>query len=150
MEALALDGDVKPLVEYTEKVLQELAVRDAVRFDEKYLKAIFTSAVFNSGVYTIRNEFEVKVPMKAGHTGKGFVDLLLLERPPYHPNFQAVMEFKYVKKKDANQAENVKQKAIKQLQNYLQRDDFLSKLDKLKAFVIVFVGYKGEVIELKW
>ncbi|MEM9850297.1 MAG: AAA family ATPase, partial [Bacteroidota bacterium] len=149
VEALAINGDLVPLVEYTEKVLQELAVRDSIRFDEKYLKAIFTAAVFNSGIYIIRNEFEVKVPIKAGHTGKGFVDLLLLERQPYPPNFQAVIEFKYLKKKDAKKAESVKQAAIEQLENYLQQDDFLSKLDKLKAFVVVFVGYKGEIVEVR-
>ncbi|MEN0047977.1 MAG: AAA family ATPase [Bacteroidota bacterium] len=149
VEALATNGDLVPLVEYTEKVLQELAVRDSIRFDEKYLKAIFTAAVFNSGIYIIRNEFEVKVPIKAGHTGKGFVDLLLLARQPYQPNFQAVIEFKYIKKKDAHQAESVKQAAIEQLEKYLQQDDFLSKLDKLKAFVVVFVGYKGEIVEVR-
>ncbi|MEM9850252.1 MAG: PD-(D/E)XK nuclease domain-containing protein, partial [Bacteroidota bacterium] len=146
---LAKNGSIAPLVEYTEKVLQELAVRDAVRFDEKHLKTIFTAAVFNSGIYTIRNEFEVKVPIKAAHTGKGFVDLLLLARQPYQPNFQAVIEFKYLKKKDADQAESVKQAAIEQLENYLQQDDFLSKLNKLKAFVVVFVGYKGEIVEVR-
>ncbi|MEN0047043.1 MAG: AAA family ATPase, partial [Bacteroidota bacterium] len=39
---LAKSGNILPLVEYTEKILQELAVRDTVRFDEKYIRAIFT------------------------------------------------------------------------------------------------------------
>jgi hypothetical protein len=42
----------------------------------------------------------------------------------------------------------VKQQAIKQLQAYLEHDERLQKLEELKAYVIVFVGNKGEIIEL--
>ncbi|MEN0051783.1 MAG: PD-(D/E)XK nuclease domain-containing protein, partial [Bacteroidota bacterium] len=145
---LAKSGNILPLVEYTEKILQELAVRDTVRFDEKYIRAIFTAAVSTSGIYIIRNEFEVKIPIQSGSTGKGFVDLLLLERLPYQPKYQIIIEVKYLQKKDHHRLETVKQEAIEQLQNYLKQDEFLNGLKKLKAFVIVFVGFKGEIVEL--
>jgi hypothetical protein len=37
---------------------------------------------------------------------------------------------------------------ISQLKAYLQHDEKLQKLENLKAYVIVFVGNKGEIIEL--
>ncbi|MEM0993919.1 MAG: AAA family ATPase [Bacteroidota bacterium] len=148
VEVLALEGDISSLVAYTEKVLQELAVRDALRFNEKYIKVIFTAAIAASGIYYLHNEFEVKVPLKSGHTGKGFVDLLLLERPPYKLNCQVVLELKYLQQKDSHRLESVKQEAVEQLQNYLQQDEFLNGLEKLKAFVIVFAGFKGEIVEI--
>ena len=115
-----------------------------MNFDEKYIKLIFTSAFYISEIYHIHNEFEVK----RSKTEKGYVDLLLTKRPPFEPEFQFVIEFKYLKKEFANKAETVKEQAIQQLQAYLQHDEKLQKLENLKAYVILFVGNKGEIIEL--
>ena len=142
---LAKYNDIKPLVEYTEAILQELAVRDKMNFDEKYIKTIFTSAFYISGIYTILNEFEVK----KNPTHKGFVDILLLQRLPYHPKFQFVIEFKYVKQQDASQAKKIKKQAIAQLKNYLKNDTYLQKLENLRAYVVIFVGNQGEAIEIE-
>ena len=76
------------------------------------------------------------------------MDLLLTKRPPFEPKFQFVIEFKYLKKEEGHKAETVKQQAIQQLQAYLKYDDKLQKLENLKAYVIVFVGNKGEIVEL--
>ena len=141
---LAKYNDFTPLVRFTEEVLQELSVRDKMNFDEKHVKTIFTSAFYISKVYHIHNELEVK----KSKTDKGYVDLLLTKRPPFEPKFQFVIEFKYVKKEDAKKAKTVKQQAIKQLQAYLKHDERLQKLENLKAYVIVFVGNEGEIIEL--
>jgi hypothetical protein len=141
---LAKFNDFVPLVRYAEEVLQELSLRDKMNFDEKHVKTIFTSAFYTSKVYHIHNEFEVK----KSKTEKGYVDLLLTKRPPFEPKFQFVIEFKYLKKESAHKAETVKQQAIKQLQAYLEHDERLQKLEELKAYVIVFVGNKGEIVEL--
>ena len=141
---LAKYNDFVPLVSFAEEVLQELSLRDKMNFDEKHVKTIFTSAFYTSKIFHIHNEHEVK----KGKTDKGFVDLLLTKRPPFEPKFQFVIEFKYLKKEDAHKAETVKQQAIQQLQAYLKYDDKLQKLENLKAYVIVFVGNKGEIVEL--
>ena len=72
----------------------------------------------------------------------------MLKRPPFEPKFQFVIEFKYVKKQDAQKAKSTKEAAINQLKAYLKHSDYLQQLKDLKAYVIVFVGNKGEVIEL--
>ena len=141
---LAKNGNIKPLVKYTEAILQELSTRDKQNFNEKHLKTIFTAALYTSKIFHIKNELEVK----KSETTKGYLDLLLLKRPPFEPKFQFVIEFKYVRKQDASKAETIKKAAIEQLKAYLKHSDYLKQLEHLKAFVIVFVGNKGEVIEL--
>lgn len=142
---LALENELEPLIQYTQEILQELSVRDKQNFDEKYVKVIFTSAFYNSGIYTIHNELEVK----KSATEKGFVDLLLQKRPPYETKYQFLIEFKYVKKEDAAKAASIKAEAIKQLEGYLHHDPFLQELKQLKAYVVVFVGNEGEYVEVK-
>jgi hypothetical protein len=141
---LADNNNMQPLVAYTENILQELSVRDKQNFDEKYIKTIFTSAFYISTIYTIRNEFEVK----RERPDKGFVDLLLIQRPPYFPKYQFAIEFKYVKKQDAAKAETVKQQAIEQMKSYLKNDEYLKGLKDLKSYVVIFVGNEGELIEV--
>lgn len=139
--ALALDNDIRPLIAYTESILTELSTRDKMNFDEKYIKVIFTSIFFAAQIYIIRNEVEVKKTA----TDKGYVDILLLKRPPFKVNHQFAIELKYVKKGDAKQASTIQKEAIVQLKQYLQNDDYLQSLSALKAYVIVFVGNKGRV-----
>lgn len=143
---LADYNNMQPLVEYTESILQELAVRDMMNFDEKHIKTIFTSAFYISTIYTIRNEFEVKKTSNS----KGFVDLLLLQRPPFYPKYQFAIEFKYIKKQNAQKFEMIKQEAIEQLQTYLQNDEYLRDLEDLKAYVVIFLGNKGTLIAVDW
>ncbi|MEM1122673.1 MAG: AAA family ATPase, partial [Bacteroidota bacterium] len=139
IKAMALDNDLSPLVEFTSQVLTELSTRDKRKFDEKYVKAIFTAALFTSGIYTIHHEFEVK----KSPTEKGFVDILLVRRPPYDPTYQFVIELKYLKKEAAGQTEKVTTAAVQQLQQYLQHDSYMQQLTDLKAYVVVFVGNEG-------
>lgn len=141
IKAMALDNDLLPLVEFTSQVLTELSTRDKRKFDEKYVKAIFTAALFTSGIYTIHHEFKVK----KSPTEKGFVDILLVRRPPYDPTYQFVIELKYLKKEAARQTEKVKAAAVQQLQQYLQNDSYLQQLTDLRAYVVIFVGNEGVV-----
>ena len=143
---LADDNDMRPLVDYTENLLQELSLRDKMNFDEKYIKLILTSAFYIAEIYYIQNEFEVK----KGKTEKGYVDLLLTKRPPFEPKFQFLIELKYVKKEKADTAEAVKTAAVAQLKGYLQHDERLQKIENLQAYVVLFVGNKGEIISVEY
>jgi len=141
---LALTQDLQPIITHTEQILTELSNRDKMNFDEKYLKVILTSILFAAGIYTIHNEFEVK----KSKTAKGYVDILLLKRPPFETKFQFAIELKYLKKASASQLKTTKAEAISQLNNYLQQDDYLKKLKALKSYVVVFVGNEGHFWEV--
>ncbi len=145
ISVLALDNDIQPFITYIQQILTALSTRDKMNFDEKYVKVIFTSALFTMGVYSIHNEFEVK----KSATKKGYVDILLQKRPPFETKYQFAIELKYLKKSEAAKAEVVKTEAIHQLQCYLQHDDYLQKLENLKAYVLVFVGNEGSFVEVE-
>jgi len=144
IEDLALKNHLQPLITYTQQILRELSTRDKMNFDEKYIKTIFTSILFTVGVYHIQHEYEVK----KSSIDKGYVDILLQKRPPFETKYQFVIELKYIKKEAAAQAATVKAEAIKQLQAYLQHDDYLQKLKQLKAYLVIFVGNEGEFVEV--
>ncbi|MEN0050094.1 MAG: AAA family ATPase [Bacteroidota bacterium] len=144
VKALGLRNDIQPLIAHTEFILTELSNRDKRQFDEKHLKIIFTSILFTVGIYNIHHEFEVK---KSAHE-KGYVDILLTKRPPFKLDYQFVIEMKYLKKADAKQAQRVKSAAKEQLNAYLSNDAYLSQLENLRAYVVLFVGNEGSFEEL--
>ncbi len=133
---LAQENKITPLIEAVEAILLQLSNRDAVGFDEKYVKAIFASLLYSTQIYTVHSEFE---------TNRRYVDLLLTRRPPIDPNYQFAFELKYLKLADADQLETVKAEALGQMQDYLQHDK-LRTLTDLRAWVIVFVGPKAQVV----
>lgn len=135
--SLAQENEIAPLIEVVESILRQLSNRDAVGFDEKYVKAIFASLFFTTQIYTIHSEYE---------TERKYVDLLLTRRPPIDPNYQFAFELKYLKQSEADQLEAKKQEASTQLQDYLQHDD-LQSLSDLRAWIIVFVGPEAKIVE---
>ena len=144
VNALARHADFGPIIALMQDILTALSTRDKRQFSEKHLKAVFTSILFTSGIYTIHNEFEVQ----KSETEKGYVDLLLIRRPPYDPPYQHVIEFKYLPKEKADQLPRVKEEAITQLHGYLENDDYLKTLDQLSTHVVIFAGNEGESWEL--
>jgi Predicted AAA-ATPase/PD-(D/E)XK nuclease superfamily len=134
--ALAQENQITPLIEAVEAILLQLSNRDAVGFDEKYIKAIFASLLYPTQIYTIHSEYE---------TNRRYVDLLLTRRPPIDPNYQFAFELKYLKLAEADQVETKKAEALAQMQDYLQHDKLRSLRD-LRAWIIVFVGPKAEVV----
>ncbi len=133
---LAQENNIAPLIEAVEAILVQLSNRDAVGFDEKYVKAVFASLLYPTKIYTIHSEYE---------TNRRYVDLLLTRRPPIDPNYQFAFELKYLKLADAEQLQSVKAAALAQMQEYLQHDK-LRSLSDLRAWVVVFVGPKAEVV----
>ncbi len=132
---LAQKNEITPLLEAVETILSQLSNRDAIGFDEKYLKAIFASLLYPTQIYTIHSEYE---------TNRRYVDLLLTRRPPIAPNYQFAIELKYLKKGDAEQLERVKAEGFAQMQEYLSHEK-LHALSDLRAWLIIVVGAKVEV-----
>ena len=133
---LAQENNIAPLIEAVEMILLQLSNRDAVGFDEKYVKAIFSALLYSTQIYTVHSEYE---------TNRRYVDLLLTRRPPIDPNYQFAFELKYLKLAEADQLETTKEEALAQMQDYLQHDK-LRTLTDLRAWVVVFVGPKAEVV----
>ncbi|MFN8490878.1 MAG: AAA family ATPase [Caldilineaceae bacterium] len=133
---LAQENKLTPLIEAVEIILLQLSNRDAVGFDEKYVKAIFAALLYSTQIYTVHSEYE---------TDRRYVDLLLTRRPPIEPNYQFAFELKYLKLSDADQLEVTKAAALTQMQAYLHHDK-LRALADLRAWVVVFVGPKAQVV----
>lgn len=133
---LAQANDIAPLIEAVEIILQQLSSRDAVGFDEKYVKAVLASLLYPTQIYTIHSEYE---------TDRRYIDLLLTRRPPIDPNYQFAFELKYLKQADAQRLEEVKTAGLTQMQDYLQHEKLRSLTD-LRAWLIVFVGAKAQVV----
>ena len=134
---LAQENDIGPLIEAVEAILAQLSNRDAVGFDEKYVKAVFASLLYSTQIYTIHSEYE---------SNRRYVDLLLTRRPPIEPNYQFAFELKYLKQADAQRLATVKAEGLSQMQDYL-RHEKLRALPDLRAWLIVFVGAKAQVVQ---
>ncbi len=133
---LAQENDIAPLIEAVESILLQLSNRDAVGFDEKYVKAVFAALLYPTQIYTVISEYE---------TDRRYVALLLTRRPPIDPNYQFAFELKYLKQQDADQLETVKAAGLTQIQTYL-RHEKLQGLADLRAWLVVFVGPKAQVV----
>lgn len=134
---LAQENDIGPLIEAVEAILAQLSNRDAVGFDEKYVKAVFASLLYSTQIYTIHSEYE---------SNRRYVDLLLTRRPPIEPNYQFAFELKYLKQADAQRLATVKAEGLSQMQDYLHHEK-LRALPDLRAWLIVFVGAKAQVVQ---
>lgn len=135
---LAQENDIAPLIEIVESILRALSNRDAMGFDEKYVKAIFASLFYTTQIYTIHSEFEVD---------RRFVDLVLTHRPNVETNYQFAIELKYLKKSEASRLKAVHQEGRDQLTEYLQHEK-LRAIPNLKAWLIVIVGTEAQVVEM--
>lgn len=136
---LAQENRITPFLSFIESTLQTLSNRDTVNFDEKYIKALFVGFVNLANIYFIKSEMEVQ---------KKYPDIMLLYRKPILPNYQFIVELKYLKKSEASQLKSKVQEAEKQLRGYLQSPE-IQALSSLKAWSIVFIGDQiGQVVEI--
>ncbi|MBM7557231.1 ATP-binding protein [Halanaerobacter jeridensis] len=134
---LALEGEISDFVNIVEETLQRLSNRDYIDFDEKYVKLTMLSYLMLSRVYYVKSEYEVE---------DGYIDIALLERSGIEPDYEAIIELKYIKKSDYDdQGESVVQakfeEAKEQILKYKQANE-LRERENLKKIVLVFVGAK--------
>ncbi|MBE2280168.1 MAG: AAA family ATPase, partial [Ignavibacteriaceae bacterium] len=136
---LAKNNNMARWIEEIEKVLEILSNRDYQNFDEKYIKMLFITLASLSRLYIIKSEAEVE---------GDYPDLMYLFRKPYKPNFQFLIELKYLKKSEPKKLSKTMELATEQIDRYLQKAE-IKELTNLKAYAIVFVGKKGhfELVE---
>ena len=108
--ALALDGQVKPFVDYiVGNIFNKLSNRDLQNFDEKYIKIMILSCLFQSNVY---------IPISELETNNGYVDVFL-NRSPLLPEvkYEWLFELKYIRSSDKS-LDAYRAEAEKQLLGY--------------------------------
>ena len=133
---LALHGDISPLAEEIEQVLALLSNRDFMRMDEKHIKTLILTLLYQSKVYYIKSEHEVN---------KRYPDILLLERNPTKVKYQFLFELKYCKKKDGARGwQAKKEEGVRQVEEYLRLEE-IQGLAQLKAYLLLTDGSALEV-----
>ncbi|MCI5148942.1 MAG: AAA family ATPase [Candidatus Electrothrix sp. MAN1_4] len=136
---LALRGNITDLAEEIGKVLALLSNRDFMKMDEKHIKAIILTLLYQSKAFYIKSEPEMN---------KHYPDILLLERNPIRVNHQILLELKYCKKGGGSgEWRRKKEEGTKQVRKYLQLED-IRELDKLKAFLLLTDGTEVEITAL--
>lgn len=143
VEQLAVNADFQPLITELERALQLLSNRDAMGMDEKHVKVLLLTLLYQTQIYFIHSEREM---------GHKYPDILLLERNPLKVPFQHLVELKYCKKgKKADLKEGwaaKRQEGIAQVQGYLQLPEVL-RLRDLAAWVLVTDGETVEVLRVE-
>lgn len=87
-----------------------------------------------SSLYLVKSEYEVS---------EGYIDLALLKRDPWHPDYYALFELKYLKKSMSSE-EEIERMTIDgtlQMKRYISSPE-LSTIPNLKKWVLVFSGDK--------
>lgn len=144
MQDLAEYNELQAIIELAQNIMTQLGREDKAHFNETSLKTLFLAFFFQVPYYNIFSELEVQ----KGKTQKGRVDVLLTRRPPFEPTYQFVFELKYLRKSQQSSFEKIKKEGMEQFKKYLKYDDTLKKLDKLKAYLIIFVDNEGHFFEV--
>ena len=136
-KALAQFGEAGKLVDLTvlvSKFLQHTSGRNAINFDEKYVKLIYKILLSSTAQFIVYDEFP---------TLQGFADLVVFKAENSYAKYEALIEIKYLKKGETTEAKVEKALAdgIAQITRYLQ-DERLASRENLKKFVVVFAGFE--------
>jgi hypothetical protein len=134
---LALHNNINPLLEEIRKVLTLFSNRDFMRMDEKHIKTLILTLLYQSEVYFIRSEAEVN---------NRYPDILLLERKPIEVRYQFLFELKFSKKKDG--AKGIAEKRVEgvtQIREYQELED-IKRLPKLQSYLLLTNGTEIEAI----
>ncbi len=137
IEALAFEGKIERFISSIEVMLEKVSFRDFIRFDEKYVKLVMLTYLMLSKIYYVKSEYEVE---------NGYLDILLLQRSGIPVDYEAILEVKYLKKKDYEDTTSGQKKlqekiqaARTQIKQYQQVEELREK-PNLKKWITVFSG----------
>jgi hypothetical protein len=132
--ALALHNDPSALAKDIEGVLANFSNRDYIQLNEKHIKTLLLTLLFQSPVYFIKSEPELN---------RHYPDILLLERSPFEVKHQHLIELKYCKQSERQKSPELWQRKLEegigQVRNYLQLPD-VKALSRLSAWVLLTDG----------
>jgi len=127
-------GEITALTALVSEFLSHTSPRNAIKFDEKYIKLVYMMLLAYSDQFTIYDELP---------SLQGFNDLLIQKAPNSTARYEILIELKYLKKGDTTEAKIEKKLAdgVRQIEQYMG-DARLAKLESLKKFVVVFSGFE--------
>jgi hypothetical protein len=141
LEELAYSGNPHPYIEYVSRnIFNRLSNRDLIAFDEKYIKIMLFSGIFQSNLY---------VPVVETEVENGYIDIFLY-RSPLLPDikYEWIWEIKYLKKENENELKSKQNESVGQLKKYSRSNRFANRND-LKFASITFIGKdRYEIIEV--
>jgi hypothetical protein len=137
IDTLAYKGDPGPYIDYIhENIFSRLSNLYLQNFDEKYIKIMLLSGLYQSNLYLILNEVEVNT---------GYVDIYM-QRSYLFPNipYEWIWEVKYIRKEDAKKKkskilEEKRNEAREQLERYRKSYTFAGRTD-VKYLSLIFIG----------
>ncbi len=127
---IALEGKIDKIVETLKKYLSNLSNRDYMKFDEKYVKLIFYCIAMNLKIFRLKSEMEVE---------RRYPDILLIPKNKEKGYKTVMIEFKYLKKDEANKLKEKQEEGIKQLKEYAELEE-IKAIEGLKKYCVVAVG----------
>ena len=137
VKQLALHNKIAPLTEEINRALALFSNRDFMKMDEKHLKVVILTLLYQSEIYFIRSEPEMN---------RCYPDIMLLERNPFQVEHQFLFELKYSKKKDGKEGRKEKrEQGIRQIKEYLELDE-VRRLPKLRSYLLLTDGSEMEAI----
>ena len=138
LREIALEGKIDKIVELLQKYLENLSNRDYIKFDEKYVKLIFYCIAMNLKIFRLKSEMEVE---------RKYPDILLMPKDR-NKGYKAVMiEFKYLKKENADKLKEKEEEAINQLKEYAEFEE-IKEIKNLSKYAVVAVGAEINVSKL--
>jgi hypothetical protein len=130
-------GKIEPFVDFLGGVLKALSRRDMRKLlGEQYIKWVLLTYLRLTPLYLFVSERELE---------NGYVDILLEKGNPA-TKVEWLLELKYIKQKNRNQLEQVRQKAIEQLKKYKESREMAGR-PHLKAAALIFIGRSEIVVE---
>ncbi|MBR3003034.1 MAG: AAA family ATPase [Clostridia bacterium] len=127
---MILEGKIDKAIEILRKYLNNLSNRDFQNFDEKYVKLIFYCIAMNIKAYSVRSEQE---------NNRKYQDILLIPTDTTK-GYQAILiEFKYLKKTEAEKLEETKIEARKQVENYGELEQ-IKNISNLNKYIVIAVN----------
>lgn len=129
LEEIATEGKIEKIVELLHKYLNNLSNRDFQRFDEKYVKLIFYCIAMNLSFFRVKSEMEVQ---------RKYPDILLIPKQEQEKYYRVMIEFKYLKKDEANKLEEKKQEVKEQMKEYATFEE-ISAIPKLKKYIVIAI-----------
>ena len=130
LKEIALEGKIDKIIDVLKEYLNSLSNRDYIKFDEKYVKLIFYCIAMNLKIFRLKSEMEVE---------RKYPDILLIPKDK-EKGYKAVMiEFKYLKKEEANKLKEKQEEGMKQLKEYAELEE-IKAIVGLRKYCVVAVG----------
>ena len=139
LKEIVYEGRIDTISKYVSDILKLSDNRIFMKFDEKYIQAIYFTLLISNRIFNSYNEFP---------SSGGYIDLMLFKNNELC-KYDIMIELKYLKvkeyRKNRKLLEMKKRDAIEQLNNY-SMDERIDK-NTLKKYVVIFVGTDLKVLE---